>query len=202
MPPALPRDAVTDYPIHELLARRWSPYGFDPRPVPTDDLRSVFEAARWAPSAFNEQPWRYLVATRDDEVRFADMLTCLVETNQQWARHASALIIVVASLSFDRNGKPNRTALHDVGLASASLSLEATNRGLMVHQMSGILADRAQELYGIPEGFQATTAVAIGYAGGGPEVAETFRDRDEKPRLRRPQSAFVFAGEWGRTADL
>ncbi len=93
----------TDHPIHELLAERWSPYAFAPRTAPVADLRSLFEAARWAPSAFNEQPWRYLVATRDDEPGFARLLSCLVEPNQQWAQHASALVITVASLQFARN---------------------------------------------------------------------------------------------------
>lgn len=189
-------------PIHALLGQRWSPYGFDPRPVPAVDLRSLFEAARWAPSSFNEQPWRYLVATRDDEAAFADLLSCLVEGNQQWARHASALVITVASLDYERTGKPNGAARHDLGLASANLTLEATSRGLVVHQMGGILPDRARELYGIPAGFEAVTGLAIGYAAEGPEVAEELRQRDARPRARRPQAEFVFSGAWGSAADL
>lgn len=196
------RRAPTDHPIHDLLAARWSPYGYDPRPLPAADLRSLLEAARWAPSSFNEQPWRYLVARREDEAVFADALSCLVEANRDWARNASALLIAVASLEFARNGKPNGKALHDVGQASALLSVEAVSRGLVVHQMGGILPDRARELYGIPEGYEAVTALAIGYAAEPDSLPEELRDRDTAPRRRRPQVEFVFAGAWAGAADF
>ena len=196
------RRAATDHPIHELLAARWSPYGYAPRPLPEEDLRSLFEAARWAPSSYNEQPWRYLVARREDESAFAAALDCLVEANQQWARDASVLVFTVAALEFERNGKANAKALHDVGLASAALTVEATSRGLVVHQMGGILPDQARETYGIPEGFEAVTALAIGYAADPADVTDTLRERDEAPRRRRPQAEFVFTGRWGRPAAL
>lgn len=196
------RRNAADVPIHALLEQRWSPYGFDPRPIPAADLRSLFEAARWAPSSFNEQPWRYLVATRNDEAAFADLLSCLVEGNRSWARHASALVVAVASLDYERTGKPNAAARHDLGLASANLTVEATSRGLVVHQMGGILPDRARELYGIPGEFEAVTGLAIGYAAVGPEVAPGLRERDARPRTRRPRAEFVFSGKWGRAADL
>ncbi len=194
--------ATPDHPIHELLAARWSPYGLDPRPLPDGVLRSLFEAARWAPSSYNEQPWRYLVATREDEAAFADLLSCLVEANQQWARDASVLVITVASTSFQRTGQLNAVARHDIGLASANLTVEATARGLVVHQMAGILPDRARELYGIPEGFEPVTALAIGYAAHPDTLPEAARERDTTPRPRLPQSQFVFAGRWGEPASL
>jgi nitroreductase len=193
---------ATDHLIHPLLARRWSPYAFEPRPLPADDLRSLFEAARWAPSSFNEQPWRYLVASREDEQAFADLLSCLVEGNRAWARHASALALGVASVRYERNGKPNSAARHDLGLASAALTVEATSRGLVVHQMGGILPDHARDLYGIPENFDPVTALAIGYAAEGEDVDEAFRQRDGRPRTRRPLEAFVFEGAWGRPAAV
>ncbi len=194
--------ATPDHPIHELLAARWSPYGLDPRPLPDGALRSLFEAARWAASSYNEQPWRYLVATRGDEAAFADLLSCLVEPNQQWARNASALVLTVASTTFQRNGQPNAVARHDIGLASANLTVEATARGLVVHQMGGILPDRARELYGIPGGFEPVTALAIGYPADPATLPETVRERDTAPRPRLPQSQFVFAGRWGEPASL
>jgi len=194
--------ARPDYPIADLLAARWSPYGFDPRPVAASDLRSLFEAARWAPSSYNEQPWRYLVAMREDEGAFADLLSCLVEANQQWARSASALVIAVASTAFARNGKPNAVARHDIGLASANLTVEATARGLAVHQMAGILPERARELYGIPDGFEAVTALAIGYPAALGSLDDRVRDLDTAARPRRPQAEFVFAGAWGKPATL
>jgi nitroreductase len=194
--------ARPDHAIQDFLAERWSPYGFDPRPLPAADLRSLFEAARWAPSAFNEQPWRYLVARREDEAAFADLLSCLVEANRQWAQHASALVISVAALTYARNGKPNGTAHHDLGLAAASLTAEATRRGLVVHQMGGILPDRVRELYGVPGEFQPLTALAIGYAAEPQALPDAIRRRDTAPRQRRPQREFVFARAWGEAAEL
>ena len=194
--------AQTDYPILDALADRWSPYGYDPRPMTAADLHSLFEAARWAPSAFNEQPWRYIVATRDDEAAFADLLSCLVEANQQWARNASALVLTVASLNYAHNGKPNGSALHDLGLAASNLVTEATARDLTVHQMGGILPDQARELYGIPEGFQAVTGMAIGYAADPAGLPDPLRERDTATRSRRTQAEFVFEGTWGQAADL
>ena len=194
--------ARADHPIHEALAARWSPYGYDPRPLPAAELRSLVEAARWAPSSFNEQPWRYLVAARQDEAAFADLRSCLVEANQAWAQHASALALGVVSRTFARNGKPNDKAEHDLGLASALLTVEASVRGLVVHQMGGILPDRARELYAIPEGYDAVTGLAIGYAADPAALDEVLRARDTAPRARRPQGEFVFAGSWETPAVL
>lgn len=186
---------VLDHAVHELVASRWSPSVWSDRSVSAEDLRAVFEAARWAPSAFNEQPWRYLVATREDAVEFERLLSCLVEANRNWARHAPVLALSIMSLQLARNGKPNGTAAHDVGLATANLTVEATARGLAVHQMGGILPDRAREIYGIPEGFAALTGLALGYAG---EPVGEFAARDLSPRTRRPQAGFVFGGGFGR----
>ena len=122
------KKAATDYPIHELLATRWSPYAFEDRPVPEADLRSLFEAARWAPSSYNEQPWNYIVATRDDPEQFQRLLSCLVDGNQVWAKAAPVLALGVVSLKFTLNGKENRAAVHDLGLAAGNLVLEASAR--------------------------------------------------------------------------
>src|SRR5438270_6621565 len=140
------KQASPDHPIHELIARRWSPYAFADRPVSDSDLRSLFEAARWAASSFNEQPWAYVVATKADPDAFERLLSCLVEGNQGWAVAAPVLALGCTSLRFALNNKPNAAAVHDLGLAGASLTLEATARGLSVHQMIGILPDRAREL--------------------------------------------------------
>src|SRR3954452_12155067 len=120
--------ATPDHPVHELITRRWSPYAFADRPVSEDDLRSLFEAARWAASSYNEQPWSYLVATKADSQEYARMLSCLVEGNQAWARNAPVLALCCARLTFHRNDKPNAAAVHDLGLATANLMLEATAR--------------------------------------------------------------------------
>jgi len=194
--------ATPDHPIHELIANRWSPYGFSDRPVAADDLRALFEAARWAASSYNEQPWSYIVATRESPEEFERLLSCLVEGNQAWAQAAPVLALGCTSLFFTKNGKPNAAAVHDLGLAAGNLCLEATARGLFVHQMIGILPERARELYRIPEGIQPMTALAIGYAADPDTVPEKFRERDLAARSRKSLAEFVFGGKWGDAANL
>ena len=196
------KQASTDYLVHELIARRWSPYGFGNQPVSAGDLRSLLEAARWAPSSYNEQPWSYLVASRENPEQFERLLSCLVEANQEWAKAAPVLALGCTSLRFTRNDKPNAAALHDLGLASGNLVIEATARGISVHQMIGILPDKAREVFQIPEGVQPLTALAIGYAADPAELPDEFKQRDLTPRQRKPLSEFVFTGQWGATADL
>jgi nitroreductase len=194
--------AATDHPVNELIAKRWSPYAFADRSVSENDLRSLFEAARWAPSSYNEQPWSYLVATRDQKEEFERLLSCLVEGNQAWAKLAPVLALGCTSLQFALNGKPNAAAQHDLGLASGTLVLEATARGLAVHQMIGILPDKARQLYQIPEGVQPLTGLAIGYAGDPGRLPEQIRPRDQARRTRKPTTAFVFGGKWGTASKL
>jgi nitroreductase len=196
------KQAALDHPIHELIARRWSPYAFADRPVPVEDLRSLFEAARWAASSYNEQPWRYIVATKENPAEFERLLSCLVEGNQPWAKGAPVLALGCAVLKFAATNQPNAVALHDLGQASAALSVEATARGLFVHQMAGILPDRARELYQIPADAQPFTGVAIGYLGNPDALPEAYRKRDLSPRQRKPLVEFVFKEQWGAAADL
>jgi nitroreductase len=194
--------AATDHPVNELIAQRWSPYAFADRPVSRDDFLSLFEAARWAPSSYNEQPWSYIVATREDQEEFGRLLSCLVEGNQGWARAAPVLALGCTRLTFARNDRPNAAAVHDLGLASAHLVLEATARGLAVHQMIGIVPARARELYRIPEAVQPLTGLAIGYVGDPAGLPEGHRERDLARRPRKPQAAFVFGGQWGTTSPI
>lgn len=196
------KQAVPDHPIHELIANRWSPYALDERPVPEDDLRSLFEAARWAASSYNEQPWSYLVATKANPAEFQRLLSCLVEGNQAWAKAAPVLAIGCTRLHFVRNGKPNAAAVHDLGLASATLTLEATARGLFVHQMIGILPDKARELYRIPEGVEPLTGLAIGYLADPNTLPDVYRQRDLTPRQRKSLAEIVFGGQWGTASPV
>ena len=196
------KKASTDYPIHELLAERWSPYGFEDRPVAQADLRSLFEAARWAASSYNEQPWNFFVATKENPEEFARLLSCLVEANQEWAKAAPVLVLGVVSLKFSRNNKDNRAAVHDLGLAAGNLVVEATARGLCVHQMIGILPDKAREVYQIPEHNEAWTAMAIGYKADPAKLPDALKERDLTPRQRKPLSQFVFTGKWGQPSPL
>ena len=196
------KKALTDHPIHELLAERWSPYGFEDRSVAEADLRSLFEAARWAASSYNEQPWSYLVATKENPEEFARLLSCLVEPNQAWAKAAPVLALGVVSLRFSRNNKENRAAVHDLGLAAGNLLVEATARDLCVHQMIGILPDKARDLYQIPENSEVWTALAIGYKADPASLPDALKERDLAPRQRKPLSEFVFVGKWGDPSSL
>ena len=194
--------ALTDYPIDKFLAERWSPYAFQERPVLESDLCSLFEAARWSASSYNEQPWSYFVATKDNPDRFQQLLSCLVEGNQFWAKDAPVLALGVTHLKFTHNNQDNRAAVHDLGLATGNLVLEATARGLYVHQMIGILPDKARDLFDIPPDFEVWTGMAIGYRGDPQTLLEALKERDLKPRQRKSLAQFVFSGKWGDPAPL
>lgn len=192
------KKANTDYPIHELIENRWSPYKFLPdRIIPREDLLSLLEAARWAPSSYNEQPWRFIIAPKEQTDEFEKLLSCLVKANQEWAKNSSILMLGITHLTFDRNGKENKAAMHDLGSAVSHLSFEATTRGISVHQMIGIEPQKAKEIYAIPENYEVLIAVAIGY----PDLIETATDplsvRDRTPRTRKTISEVVFNKVWG-----
>jgi len=194
--------APNDAPINELIRNRWSPRAFADKPIPPDVLRSLFEAARWAPSSNNEQPWAFLVAPKEDKENFEKMLSVLVEFNAGWAKHAPVLTLVVAKLSFAKNNTPNRNAQYDTGSATAWLSVEATARGLFVHQMAGFDPEKARHAFGIPVGWEAIAALAIGYPGDPGSLPDRLKERELAPRTRKPLSEFVMAGHWGQPASF
>ena len=196
------KPATADHPVHDFILERWSPRAFSPKSVPPDVLRSLFEAARWAASSFNDQPWSYLVATRDDAENFSKMVSVLMDMNAAWAKDAPVLAISVARQNFKHNGAPNRVALHDVGAANAQLTMEATSRGLLVHQMAGFDGAKAREVFGIPQGWEPVSAIAIGYPGDPQTLPEKLRESELAPRTRKPLSEFVMTGRWGHTAPF
>ena len=196
------KPAETQYPIHDLLKRRWSPRAFSDRLVEPATMRSLLEAARWAPSSSNEQPWSFIVATKQDPAEYARLLSCLVEGNIQWAQHAPVLMVSVARLSFEENGKPNRHAFYDVGQAVANLIVQATALGLVVHQMAGFHPDKVRELFGVPEQYEPVAAIALGYPGDPQSLPERLRNRELAPRERKPLTEFVFSGRWGQTSPI
>jgi nitroreductase len=196
------KQAKTDHEIHTLLKERWSPLAFEPREMPDATLRSLLEAARWAPSCFNDQPWFFLVAQRQRPDEFEKMLSCLVEANQAWAKNASVLMITAVRTTFERNGKPNRFASHDLGLAVGGMLVQATSMGLIVHQMGGFDPQRSRELYSIPEGYDPQTAIALGYMGDPDQLSDKLRVREQEPRSRKPQQGFVFSGAWDSPAGF
>jgi len=194
--------AETQFPIHDLLRRRWSPRAFADRLVEPEKLRSILEAARWAASSFNEQPWSFIVATKQDEPEWSRLLSCLVEGNQVWAKQAPVLMVSVAKLTFGRNGESNRHAWHDVGLAVGNLVVQATSLGLSVHQMAGILPDKVRELYGIPHGFDPVAGLALGYVGDPDSLPEPLGQREQAKRMRKPLTEFIFSTRWGQVSPL
>jgi nitroreductase len=194
--------ATAKHRIEELIARRWSPRAFLERAVEPDKLKSLFEAARWAPSSNNEQPWRFLAATKDNRPDYDRLLGCLSEGNAKWAFRAPLLMLSVASLFFEDDGKPNRHALHDTGMAVENLVLQATALGLQAHQMAGYDMERARRDCQIPSGFEPVAMIAMGYPGDPAMLPEYLRERELKPRERQPIVDFVFSASWGRPSSL
>jgi len=196
------KPAPADHPITETLKQRWSPRAFSEKPLPPEVLRSLFEAARWAPSSANEQPWAFLVATKDDSETHAKLLSTLVEANQIWARYAPVLGIVVTRLNWAKTGQPNRTAFYDTGAAMAGLTAEATSRGLFVHQMGGFDPQKARELFHVPADWEPIAAFVVGYPGVPESLPEPYLTREKNLRTRKPLSEFVMSGDWGRPAGF
>jgi nitroreductase len=167
------RPAV-DAGLHEVIRKRWSPRAFSARPVSREDLRLLLEAARWAPSSYNEQPWRFVVAERGDEPRYEKLLETLAAPNRAWARQAPVLLLTVAKTRHDRNGALNRHAWHDVGLATGNLLAQASALGIHAHLMGGFDPEKARAGFALPEGFEPVAVIALGYAAE-PEPAMRSR---------------------------
>ena len=193
------KPANNQYSLHELIKQRWSPLAFNTRPIEPTKIASLLEAARWAASCFNEQPWFFIVAIQDNTQEYEKLLSCLVEANQKWAKDAPLLILSVAKLSFDHNNKPNRHALHDVGLAVGNLTLQAQSFGLFVHQMGGFDADKARNLYHIPQDYEPVAAIAVGYPGNVRQLDPDLQERQLSPRTRKPLKDFIFRDRWGQS---
>lgn len=189
--------AHTEFPIHDLFARRWSPRAFDARPVDDWTLRTLFEAARWAPSSNNEQPWRFIVAKKENGEDWNRLFECLLEGNRAWASRAPVLLLSVASLYFQEHGTLNRHAVHDTGLATENLLLQATASGLVTRQMAGFDVEKARRDLQIPPKYEPIAMMAIGYPGTPDVLPDRFRERELQPRHRRPLGEWTFVGQWG-----
>jgi nitroreductase len=184
-----------------LAHARWSPYVYAETPVPEADLQGLFEAARWAPSSRNEQPWRFVVGVKGQGDAHARVLAVLAEANRRWAHRAPVLGLACTLEAFARNGAPNAHARYDTGAATMTLALAATARGLALHQMGGFDAEAARAAFALPEGTAAVAAFALGFPvldGAVPDdVPEEAARRDGKRRDRRPLCDLVFTGAWG-----
>jgi nitroreductase len=190
------KPAVSDSNLHPLIRARWSPRAFSDRSVSLEDLKTVLEAARWAASSGNEQPWRFIVARKEDSAAFGKVLSALVESNQVWAKNAPVLMIAVTRKTFSGNQNPNNHAWHDVGLALGNLVLQAGALGFRVHMMAGFDAAKARDVFQIPENFVATTAVAIGYPGDPNGLPDNLREREIAARTRKNLDEIAFGDTW------
>lgn len=182
--------------LHELLSSRRSPRAFSDQPIEPWKIISIFEAARWSPSSANEQPWRFIVATKDDPDTFNALYESLMEGNRRWTQHVPMLVLGLAQTTYSRNGKPYQHAWYDLGQSVAHLTFQASALGLAVHQMGGFDAEKIRQLLAIPEGFEPVIVFAFGYAGSPAMLPEDLRRREEAPRSRKPLESFVYTEEW------
>ena len=187
-----------ELPIHDVLARRASAHAFSPRAVAPATLRSILEAARWAASSYNAQPWAFVVATKEQPEQHEAILSTLMDINRRWATNAPVLIVTVARAAYPHNGAANRHAWHDVGMATANLLTQATALGLVAGPMGGFNPKAAREKLAIPDGWEPVAVIALGY----PAEIDASNAAEPKPRQRNPLEQFVFSGKWGQAAEL
>lgn len=194
------RPTITEPAVHPLIRKRWSPRAFDDRPVESEKLRTIFEAARWAPSSYNEQPWRFMVATLGEPDWLARLQGYLSSGNA-WARNAPVLVVSAYRTRFSSNDRPNRMALRDLGAAEENMFLQAFDLGLVMHQMAGFDHRRVKEDL-LPEGFEPGAMSAIGYPAGPEETGDGVKRRDRTKRRRKPPEVLVFGARWGEPAPF
>ncbi len=194
------KTATTAVPVDALIARRWSPRAFDAsKSVDEETLLALLEAARWAPSCFGDEPWRFVVCNRgQDETVWGKMLDCLAEKNQLWAKHAPVLMLAGSVPTFSHNGSVNRWSQYDTGAASENVCLQATSMGLNAHQMGGFDVEQARVAFGVPDEVELLAVIAVGYHGATGDLHEDFQDMESAARERKPLGDGFFAGQWGR----
>ena len=196
----VPTNRTPEYPIDPLFLRRWSPRAMTGAEIPLADLMALFEAARWAPSSGNGQPWRFLFARRNTPA-WETFLNLLVPSNQAWAHKASALVLIVSRTTNEHNGKPAATHSFDAGAAWMSLALEGNLKGLLVHGMGGYDRERAVTDLNLPTEFVPEAMIAIGYHGDVEDIPEKNKAGEFNPSLRKPLNEIVFEGQWPSDAS-
>lgn len=189
------KHAQTQYPVADFIKHRWSPRAFTRQPIRDEDLRTVFEAAAWAPSAMNEQPWQFVYAHQEQTEAFQKLWNCLLPGNQPWAKDAAVLVVVLARKTMGPNHVPNRHYLHDTGMATANLLLQAGTMGIHGHVMGGFDMAKTQQALHLPDDLEPVSFLALGYVGEAEQLEEPFRTRELAPRSRKPLSEFVFENE-------
>lgn len=196
------KPAITQAPLHELIAERWSGRAYDSsKPVTSTQIIALLEAARWAPSCFGDQPWRIVVWNKTvDSAGWKEALDCLAPSNQSWAVDAPVLMLIVADSLFSHNGQPNRWAQYDTGAAAENLCLQAQAMGLMTHQMGGFDADKVRALAGVPAQYVPMAMLSVGVPADPANFKEEIKERELAPRKRRELGELFFAGSWGSPA--
>ncbi|MGY8814442.1 MAG: nitroreductase family protein [Gammaproteobacteria bacterium] len=192
--------ATTQYPISEQLANRWSGRAYDPnKNLDRKQIVTLLEAARWAPSCFGDEPWRFIICDKTtNETAWQKAFECLVEGNRSWAIDAPLLSIITANTLFGHNDKPNKWCNYDTGAAALSLCVQATDMGLMTHQMGGFDPAKASELFSIPEQFIPIAMMTVGYQLDIEDMTDEIKERELAERKRKPLGECFFEGEWGK----
>lgn len=173
------------HPVHELIQKRWSPRAFSSQPVEQEKVMALLEAARWAASSANEQPWRFICATKEQAERYDRLFECLNEGNQVWAKAAPVLIMTLVKTQLERNNKPNRWALHDLGLAIGNLTTQASALDLYVHSMGGFSVEKARQLFNLPSEIEPATMIAVGYLGAPDQLPAGLKEREMAEQQRK-----------------
>lgn len=189
------KTAQTQGPVSQLIRKRWSARSFSSQPIGQSDMETLFEAASWAPSSMNDQPWKYLWALREESRAHEQMVKCLLPSNQAWAKDAAALVLSLAETNFSQNGKANRHYLHDVGSANTLLLLQATEMNIYGHMIGGFDMALTKEIFQIPDRLEPVCFIALGYLAEPEQLEEPFRSRELSPRSRKPLSTFAFQNQ-------
>jgi len=182
--------AQTKFPVSEIIRNRWSARSFSEQAISNEDLDTILEAASWAPSAVNEQPWLYFAAQKGSE-GFQKIFDTMAGGNQIWAKNAAAYIVSVAKTTFEANQKPNIIALHDVGMANANLLLQATDLGIATHPIGGFDKEKLSEVLQLSENQEPVLIVILGYLDEADKLPDPFRERELTPRTRKSLADFV-----------
>jgi nitroreductase len=195
------KKAKTNFPIHPILGNRWSPRTFNGQKIEKEKIQRIFEAARWSPSASNEQPWIFIIGEQGDQT-YQKIYDTLVEFNQLWTSTAPFLMIAIGKKTSLKTGKANDWFKYDVGQSLAHLSFQAGYEGLFVHQMGGFDAEKARKSFLIPEDYEALTAIAIGYLGDFNVLHPKLQKLELAERVRKNTDEFVFSGKFGEKSSL
>ncbi|MDE0925736.1 MAG: nitroreductase family protein [Methylophilaceae bacterium] len=195
------KPATTQAPVHDIIANRWSPRAYDAsKPVSQAQIISMLEAARWAPSCFGDEPWRFIVWDKNkDAAAWEKAFDCIVQGNQGWAKDAPVFVLICAGTLFEQNQKPNRWGAYDTGAAAVSLSLQATSMGLVTHQMGGFDGEKTRAAFNIPEQFEMMSMMAVGYIADVDALPEEAKEHTLAPRKRKPLGELFYEGVWNQS---